>query len=219
MDCGIPSVENVWIQGENSSCFQNGRTTLASRKRKKQDPTEIVGGFVGLVIVCLFLPIGTGTKIQLAGMAVLCVAIAVAMKVLPKLAQERRFQALQIDDVDKMDGRTFEHYVARLMESQGYKTTVTPASGDLGVDIVAERDGVRYAVQCKRYSNLIPRTAVSDAVGGAAHYRCTEAMVVTTHYFSTGALQLAQANRCTLVDRNTLVKWVTHYQEGTHAPA
>ncbi|MCW3094482.1 MAG: putative endonuclease distantly related to archaeal Holliday junction resolvase and Mrr-like [Chthonomonadaceae bacterium] len=188
---------------------------MASRRSKKQDPIEAVWGFVGLVVVCLFLPVGATVKIHLTLWALFLVGLAVAFKLLPRMIQEQRFRGLQLDDVDGMDGRTFEHYVAKLLQSQGYKTTVTQASGDLGVDIVAERDGVRYAIQCKRYSNQIPRTAVSDAVAGAAHYRCTEMMVVTNNYFPAGAVQLARANRCTLVDRNGLAQWVTQYQAGT----
>jgi Holliday junction resolvase-like predicted endonuclease len=38
-----------------------------------------------------------------------------------------------------MPGHTFELYVARLMEYQGYKTLMTKSSGDLGVDIIAQK--------------------------------------------------------------------------------
>jgi restriction system protein len=128
--------------------------------------------------------------------------------------KRRRFRALRLADVDSMGGREFEHYVAALLEHQGYSATVTKGSGDLGVDVIAVKGALRYAVQTKRYSAAVPRTAVSDAVAGMAHYKCNAAMVVTTHRFSDGARQLALANGCVLVDRNELAQWIVAFQDG-----
>ena len=66
----------------------------------------------------------------------------------------------------------------------------------------------KYAVQVKRYSNAVSRTAVSDAVAGGAYYGCNAAMVVTNNYFTKGARALAQSTNCQLVDRKTLAKWI-----------
>src|SRR5437016_1663346 len=118
--------------------------------------------------------------------------------------QLRSLRTLCIDEVDAMPGHVFEHYVARLLEHQGFKATVTKGSGDMGIDIVAHKDSTHYAVQCKRYNGNIPRNAVSDAVAGKQHYRCGEAMVVTNRFFTPGAKQLAKSTRCVLVDRETL---------------
>jgi HJR/Mrr/RecB family endonuclease len=92
-------------------------------------------------------------------------------------AQQER--ALQIEDVDVMDGLAFEHYVAGLLRDRGYAATVTPGSGDLGVDVIAEQAGIRYAVQVKRYSGAVSRRAISDVVGVLVHYRCTVGMIIT----------------------------------------
>ena len=124
----------------------------------------------------------------------------------------RRFRALGMDEVDNMPGLLFEEYVAKLLEHQGYNTRVTPASGDLGVDIVAQKGNVRYAVQCKRHHGGVSRRAVSDAVAGKSYYECNEAMVVTNNYYTTGALELARSNHCILVDRNELAQWANSYR-------
>jgi restriction system protein len=128
----------------------------------------------------------------------------------------RRFRALSMDDVDNMPGLMFEDYVAKLMEHQGYSTRVTPGSGDLGVDIVAQKAGVRYAVQCKRHNSSVSRTAISDAVAGKNHYECSEAMVVTNSYYTPGAMALARSNNCILVDRNELAQWANSYRGTTN---
>lgn len=125
--------------------------------------------------------------------------------------EERRLRALKIADVDSMGGLSFEHYVCRLLVSQGYTAHVTKASGDLGADIIAERYGVKYSIQVKRHNSSIDRHAVNDAVGGKAYYKCDRAMVVTNSYFGPGAIEMAQATNCELVDRDKLAKWIADY--------
>jgi HJR/Mrr/RecB family endonuclease len=127
--------------------------------------------------------------------------------------QERRNRALQIADVDSMEGHAFEVYVSRLLKHQGYAVYVTVGSGDLGVDVVATKDDVRYAVQTKRQSSNVPRTAVSDAVAGMRHYKCNQAMVVTNSYFTNGAIKLATSCDCKLLDRDQLINWIIAYQD------
>jgi HJR/Mrr/RecB family endonuclease len=39
-------------------------------------------------------------------------------------------------------------------------------------------------------------------------------MVVTNQYFTSGAKALAESNRCTLVDRDTLASWIIEWQRG-----
>lgn len=68
----------------------------------------------------------------------------------------------------ELEGAEFEHFVAHLLEAMGYRTQVTQASGDGGVDIIAHRDplGVEppiIKVQCKRIAGSTggpgPRTS------------------------------------------------------------
>jgi restriction system protein len=127
----------------------------------------------------------------------------------------RRLRAIRLADVDYMDGLDFERYICRLMERQGYRNVHNVrGSGDFGVDILATRDGVRYAVQVKRYKGTVSRRAISDAVAGKYHFNCDAAMVVTNSYFTKGAKELAQSTNCTLVDRDQLAEWILIFQQG-----
>ena len=64
---------------------------------------------------------------------------------------------------DHMDGFDFEYYCADLLVADGFiDVQVTRSSGDYGVDILAEKDGVTYAIQCKRYSGLVGVKAVQE---------------------------------------------------------
>lgn len=131
-----------------------------------------------------------------------------------KVERERRLRALQLADIDNMSGLDFEHYLCRLLIHRGFQAEVTRASGDLGVDIVAQRNGQKHAVQVKRYSNGVSRRAVSDAVAGKQHYGCDSAMVITNSYFTRGAKLLARSTGCELIDREVLTDWILDYQQG-----
>ena len=134
------------------------------------------------------------------------------LNVLQARQQERKLRALQLSDVDNMTGIQFEHYVAKLLTFQGFQTQVTVGSGDLGVDVLANKLPTRYAIQVKRQAKNVSRRAVSDAVAGQIHYRCNAAMVVTNAFFTTGARELAKSTGCRLVDRTELTNWIIAFQ-------
>lgn len=126
--------------------------------------------------------------------------------------QEKKFIGIQIANADSMTGIEFEQYLQKLLTNQGYDVRMTQASGDLGVDLIASKDGDKIAVQAKRYSTNVSRRAISDAVAGMYHYDCNKAMVITNNYFSPDAVTLAEATDCILIDRDTLAKWVNEFQ-------
>jgi restriction system protein len=127
-----------------------------------------------------------------------------------------RHRAMDLAVIDEMDGLEFERWVQELLERRGFRAALTPPSDDRGVDIVAERDDLRCAVQVKRHRGLVSRHAVSDVVGGMKQYSCEAAMVITNSYFTEAAAALAEANDCALVDRDMLAEWMSEApgQEG-----
>jgi HJR/Mrr/RecB family endonuclease len=99
------------------------------------------------------------------------------------------------------------------LERQGYRNVHNiRGSGDFGVDVIADKDGVRYAIQVKRYRGKVSRRAVSDAVAGKYQFKCDAAMVVTNSYYTAGAQELAASADCFLIDRDTLAQWVLDFQ-------
>lgn len=107
--------------------------------------------------------------------------------------------------LDKMDGHQFEYACADILKANGYKhVKVTRGSGDFGVDVIAEKDKVRYAIQCKRYNHKLDNTPIQEVVGGLAYYQCDKGAVMTNQYFTEPAKQIAQVNDIELLDRDTL---------------
>ncbi len=120
-----------------------------------------------------------------------------------------RVRAIELSDVDNMDGLSFEHYVAWLLSNNGFKKVyVTQGSGDFGADIIATKRSKKYAIQVKRMSSIVSRHAISDAVAAREHYGCTDAIVVTNNYFSRQAEEFSLSTGCTLVDRDALADWI-----------
>ncbi len=114
----------------------------------------------------------------------------------------RRFRKA---DFDEMDGWEFEEYVAGLLIRAGYRNVeVTRGSGDQGVDILAEKDGVSFAIQCKHYASKISNKAVQEAYAGAKFYGCDVPVVLTNSYFYPSALELGEEIGVKLWDREEL---------------
>jgi len=117
----------------------------------------------------------------------------------------RRYIKYKLSHVDTMTGLEFEKYVAKYLRDQGYKTKLTEKY-DLGIDIVAVKDGIRYGVQVKRHKGVVGANAVRQAVTALNLYDCDRAIVITNSYFSKTAIRLALSNDCILLDRDFLIE-------------
>jgi hypothetical protein len=109
-----------------------------------------------------------------------------------------------IHAVDSMSWSRFEHFVAELLRSRGYRTSLTETY-DFGADVIAEREGERLLVQAKHSTGPdIGNKGVQQVVAAMAYYRGTRAMVVTNRRFTLSAIKLARANNVELWDRGRL---------------
>ena len=77
---------------------------------------------------------------------------------------------------------------------------VTRGSGDYGIDILAEKDGVTYAIQCKRYATPVGVKAVQEAYAGRDYYDRMVGAVMTNQYFTTPAVEAAKKLKILLWD-------------------
>jgi len=114
-----------------------------------------------------------------------------------------------MDDVDRMDGDSFEVSCALLWRKQGYQATVTPKKdGDGGIDVVALQGRFGEILQCKSSkSSVVGWDAIKEVTAGSARYQARFAgtrfrrLAVTNQEFTSGAIVQAQANQIELVTR------------------
>lgn len=132
--------------------------------------------------------------------AALCVVAFVAVLLCKAFRRHDRNKAL-----DQMEGYDFEYYCADLLESHGFiDVEVTKSSGDYGIDVLAEKDGVTYAIQCKRYDGPVGVKAVQEAYAGRDYYDRMVGAVMTNQYFTQPAVEAARKLKILLWDRGYL---------------
>ena len=99
-------------------------------------------------------------------------------------------KAMNSQSFDSMSGEQFEEFCADILRGNNYQNVeLTPATGDHGIDILARKDGVKYAIQCKRYSKPVGNKAVQEAYSGKTIYKADVAVVMTNMDFTSQAIQ------------------------------
>ena len=113
------------------------------------------------------------------------------------LGKKRR----RADAFEDMEGHEFEYFCADLLEQNGFiDVEVTRGSGDYGIDILAEKEGVTYAVQCKCYTAPVGVKAVQEAYAGRDYYGRMVGAVMTNQYFTAPAVEAAKKLKILLWD-------------------
>lgn len=122
----------------------------------------------------------------------------------------------------------FERAVVKLLVAMGYggaegRATVTPISGDGGIDGVIDRDALgldRVYVQAKRYAddNPVGRPDIQRFVG-ALSGKASTGVFITTGRFSPAAVQYAEGahTRVILIDGIRLADLMIRYGVGVQA--
>lgn len=118
----------------------------------------------------------------------------------------------KISDIDKLSGDEFEKFISILFEKMGYFAHKTQSVGDQGVDVIAENEKEKIAIQAKRYNNAtVGNKAIQEVVAGMKFYNCNKAMVVTNSSFTVQAVELARVNNVELWDRKKLMNTMSLY--------
>lgn len=205
-------------------------TVSGLRNESTQDPVEVGSGiFAGIII---FIPIAliiaalsamlskiittlseiihiNGTDDNSSVEPVVSEKAMSTPEISPKAVIEPEPEIPQLPVYDTMEGHDFEYYCADLLKNNGfYNVSVTQGSGDQGIDVLAEKGGVKYGIQCKCYSKDIGNKAVQEAFAGKTFYHCHVAVVLTNRFFTKSAQELAAVNQVLLWDRNQLEKFV-----------
>lgn len=113
----------------------------------------------------------------------LTVAVAGWAREVDKASADNRFASA--------DPYEYERWCASQLRRHGWEAEATQSSGDQGVDVVAIKDGVKVALQCKLHSNAVGNKAIQEVHAAAAFVDAPYAAVVAPADYTRSARQLA----------------------------
>lgn len=91
-------------------------------------------------------------------------------------------------------GVDYENYIEEILTKAGFEVRRTPVTGDQGVDLIANKNDTKFAIQCKYYSKPVGNGAVQEIIAGKDFYKCDVAVVCSNNSFTKSAVSLAYSS-------------------------
>lgn len=136
---------------------------------------------------------------------------------LTKKEQQQFGRINTLKQIQNIDPVVFERLCGWLYETEGYTVSITPKTGDQGVDLFLEKKGERIVVQCKRYADTVGQPVVRDLYGTMMHQQGTGAVLVTSGTFSQQATDWSQDKPIRLIDGVSLLNWINYVNSANQA--
>ena len=130
-----------------------------------------------------------------------------------RIVEGREVQIDEGENIAAMDWQDFEHLIRNLFETEfavnGAEVKVTQASRDRGVDaLVFDPDplrGGKFVIQAKRYTNVVPVSAVRDLYGTVINEGASRGILITTAYYGPESIEFAKDKPLVLLDGSNLL--------------
>lgn len=100
----------------------------------------------------------------------------------------------------------FEKQCAEILNNHGWEARTTQKSADQGIDVIATKNNITVALQCKLYSKPVGNKAVQEAFSGKKYYQADYAGVVSNNTYTTSARSLAKNCNVLLLSPDDLPK-------------
>ena len=127
------------------------------------------------------------------------------MNIFEKWKFKNLLNQLTISKLDALSGIEFEEFIYELFEYWGYKTSLTRASGDNGIDVIAKSKQYSIGIQAKLYYNHnVNNKAIQEVFSGKNFYNLDIAIVITNWKLSNPAITLAKSLNVIIIDRPIL---------------
>jgi len=135
------------------------------------------------------------------------------LKPLDKHRQRMLDNYWEKDDLYEFDWQEFEELVGALFEAEGYNVEVTDGTRDLGVDVYADNDNMKLAIQVKQFAegNRVGREPLQKLASTLAMGTADQIVVVTSSSFAKTAKDYARdfGSEILLVDGSELIRRLT----------
>ena len=128
-----------------------------------------------------------------------------AYNVLPELKSGMNIAMISWQDFENLVRELFE----KEFTNNGSEVKITQTSRDGGVDaVVFDPDilrGGKIVIQAKRYTNVVPVSAVRDLFGTVLHEGANSGILITTSHFGREAYDFIKDKPLKLMDGNALL--------------
>jgi len=104
----------------------------------------------------------------------------------------------------------FEEYISTLFSKLGFKTKTVGGAYDGGIDVVAEKDGIKHYIQCKKFiTSKVTVHDMRDFYGALADKLVSgKGYFITTNVFTLEAERFAEDKPIELIDGNKLIQYI-----------
>lgn len=195
-----------------------------NREKIKKGP-QAWPAFLGISIACGIPFIG-----YLLRSPLICIAILISSLIITTIIhdeQKKKIENIKINDnYDKyvqaikiwemsqnsfwtnINGITFEHRIAKLLRFKGYSIKLTPASNDGGVDIIAKKNGITIAVQCKCHKKPIGPSVARELYGVMQSRKSEfqEGMIICPSGFTKGVYDFVRNKPISLIKLSDIIR-------------
>lgn len=121
--------------------------------------------------------------------------------------------------LEAMSWREFEMLVGEAFRARGFRVRETPAGADGGVDLVMDREGDRFLVQCKQWkAQTVGVSIVRELYGVMAAQNAQGGYVVTSGRFTAEAVAFARGKPIELMDGPALHELIRDVEPPPGAP-
>ena len=109
----------------------------------------------------------------------------------------------------------FEDYIAHLYSKLGHKTERVGGGYDGGVDVIAEKNGIKYYIQCKKYiTSTVGVKEIREFYGVLVdHTAQGKGIFITTNIFTSEAEYFAKDKPIELIDGQKLVRLIRQLEK------
>lgn len=132
-------------------------------------------------------------------------------KILSALASENACREIdqKVEQLYELTPREFEEWTQSLFVALGFDNVIlTSQTNDGGIDVFAEKGGLKIAVQCKKIKGLISRPTVQAFLGAMQSAEVDKGYFITTGTFSIGAEKMVESLPIELYDKVSLRKLI-----------
>jgi len=186
---------------------------MARSRRKNNDFWEAISGLLFLAFLMAWNYFRTNPVMASAGCGIFAgVLVFGSLWLRKRVAVKQVNRAAGRQMYLDFTPREFEHAVADLFRAQGFKAKLTPGSGDGGIDILLEKEGKHYGVECKQYKKQLGPKYIRDFIGALQLRKLRAGFFVTTSSFSEEAVAAAKKSEYAikLIDGEVLGRWQQH---------